>query len=58
LPVVYVDGYDEVIQVFKGPAITKATGIASFQQSGKRVIGNITPVATFINITCFQVDIF
>ena len=58
LPVVCVDGYDEVIQTFNRPAITKTSGIAAFQQPGKRVIGDITDVATFINSTCRQVDTF
>ena len=58
LPAVGGDGYNQIIQVFSRPAITKATGIATFQQYGKGVIGDIPGVAAFINSTCCQVDTF
>ena len=58
LPVVCVDGYDEVIQALSRSTITKTTGITTFQQYGKRVIGDITGFTTFIDGTCRQVDTF
>ena len=58
LPAVGCDGYNQIIEVFNRPAVTKAAGIATFQQYGKGVIGDISRISTFINRTSCQVDTF
>ena len=58
LPAVGGDGYNQIVQIFNRPAITKASGIAPFQQYSKGVIGDISGVAAFINSTRRQVDTF
>ena len=52
------DGYNQVIEVFNRPAITKAAGIATFQQYGKGVIGDISRITPFINSACCKGDTF
>ena len=58
LPVIGGDGYDEIIQTIQRSTITKAAGIAPFQQSGKGIIREIAAVTTFVNSTCRKVDTF
>ena len=58
LPVIGGDGYDEIIQTIQRSTITKAAGIAAFQQPGEGIIREIAAVTTFVNSTCRKVDTF